>query len=40
MANVLKTIKTTGISQKIPVYIHTAIDYAVLKPLGTEAPEG
>ncbi|MCU0603181.1 MAG: ABC transporter substrate-binding protein [Desulfobacterales bacterium] len=40
MANVLKTIKTTGINQKIPVYIHTAIDYAVLKPLGTEAPEG
>ncbi len=40
MANVLKTIKTTGISQTIPVYIHTAIDYAVLKPLGTEAPEG
>jgi branched-chain amino acid transport system substrate-binding protein len=40
MANVLKTIKTTGISQKIPVYIHTAIDYAVLKPLGVEAPEG
>ncbi|HSO62451.1 MAG TPA: ABC transporter substrate-binding protein [Desulfobacterales bacterium] len=40
MANVLKTIKTTGISQKIPVYIHTAIDYAVLKPLGAEAPEG
>lgn len=40
MTNVLKTIKTTGISQKIPVYIHTAIDYAVLKPLGTAAPEG
>lgn len=40
MANVLKTIKTTGIHQKIPIYIHTAIDYAVLKPLGTEAPEG
>jgi branched-chain amino acid transport system substrate-binding protein len=40
MANVLKTIKTTGINQKIPVYIHTAIDYAVLKPLGAQAPEG
>ncbi|MGE5255132.1 MAG: ABC transporter substrate-binding protein [Hyphomicrobiales bacterium] len=40
MANVLKTIKATGINQKIPIYIHTAIDYAVLKPLGTEAPEG
>jgi branched-chain amino acid transport system substrate-binding protein len=40
MANVLKTIKTTAINQKIPIYIHTAIDYAVLKPLGAEAPEG
>src|SRR5512147_652862 len=40
MANVLKTIKATGINQKTPIYIHTAIDYAVLKPLGTEAPEG
>lgn len=40
MANVLKTIKTTGLIEKIPVYIHTAIDYAVLKPLGAEAPEG
>ena len=40
MANVLKTIKATGLNQKIPIYIHTAIDYAVLKPLGTEAPEG
>jgi branched-chain amino acid transport system substrate-binding protein len=40
MANVLKTIKATGINQKTPIYIHTAIDYAVLKPLGTDAPEG
>jgi len=40
MANSLKACKTTGIHEKIPVYMHTATDYAVLKPLGLEAPEG
>jgi len=40
MANVLKAVKTTGMIDKIPVYIHTATDHAVLKPLGAEAPEG
>jgi branched-chain amino acid transport system substrate-binding protein len=40
MANVLKAVKTTGMIQKIPVYLHTATDHAVLKPLGADAPEG
>ena len=41
MANSLKACKTTGILEKIPVFMHTATDHAVLKPLGLEAaPEG
>jgi branched-chain amino acid transport system substrate-binding protein len=40
MTNALKAIKSTGMSGKIPIWIHTATDHAVLKPLGKEAPEG
>ena len=40
MANVLKAVKTTGMIGKVGVYIHTATDHAVLKPLGADAPEG
>lgn len=40
MANILKAIKATGMGTKIPSWIHTAIDYSVLKPLGMDAPEG
>ena len=41
MTNSMKACKTTGILQKIPVFMHTATDHAVLKPLGLEAaPEG
>ncbi|MFB3886829.1 MAG: ABC transporter substrate-binding protein [Thermodesulfobacteriota bacterium] len=40
MTNSLKTCKTTGIHEKIPVFMHTATDHAVLKPLGLDAPEG
>lgn len=40
MANVLKTIQATGLHRTTAIYIHTAIDYAVLKPLGPNAPEG
>jgi branched-chain amino acid transport system substrate-binding protein len=40
MTNVLKLIKTTGMSEKIPIWIHTATDHSVIKPLGLEAPEG
>jgi branched-chain amino acid transport system substrate-binding protein len=40
MTNCLKALKSTGMAAKIPSWIHTAIDQAVLKPLGAEAPEG
>ncbi len=40
MTNSLKACKTTGIHEKIPVFMHTATDHAVLKPLGLDAPEG
>jgi branched-chain amino acid transport system substrate-binding protein len=40
MANILKAIKATGMAEKVPIWIHTATDHAVLKPLGAEAPEG
>ncbi len=40
MANIMKAIKATGMSERIPAWIHTGTDYAVLKFLGLEAPEG
>jgi len=40
MTNSLKACKTTGIHEKIPIFMHTATDHAVLKPLGLDAPEG
>jgi len=40
MTNVLKAIQTTGMAQRVPIWIHTATDHAVLKPLGPEAPLG
>ncbi len=40
MTNILKAIKATGMAQKVPVWIHTGTDYACLKPLGAEGPEG
>jgi branched-chain amino acid transport system substrate-binding protein len=40
MTNVLKAIKATGMQDKFPIWVHTATDHAVLKPLGAEAPEG
>jgi branched-chain amino acid transport system substrate-binding protein len=40
MTNALKAIKSTGMSEKIPIWIHTATDHAVLKPLGADAPQG
>ena len=40
MTNSLKACKTTGIHEKMAVYMHTATDHTVLKPLGLEAPEG
>jgi len=40
MTNALKALKSTGLAAEIPSWIHTAIDHAVLKPLGAEGPEG
>ena len=40
MTNALKLIKTTGMSAKVPIWIHTATDHSVIRPLGLEAPEG
>ncbi len=40
MTNALKALKSTGMAAKIPSWIHTAIDHAVLKPLAAEGPEG
>jgi branched-chain amino acid transport system substrate-binding protein len=40
MTNALKAIKAIGMSEQVPIWIHTATDHAVLKPLGAEAPEG
>jgi len=40
MTNVMKAIKATGMAEKVPIWVHTATDHAVLKPLGPEAPEG
>ncbi|MFQ5856759.1 MAG: ABC transporter substrate-binding protein [Anaerolineae bacterium] len=40
MANVMKAVKATGMSEQVQVWVHTATDHAVLKPLGGEAPEG
>ena len=40
MVNVMKTIKATGMADKIAIYIHSATDHAVLKPQGMNAPEG
>lgn len=40
MTNIMKAIKATGMAEKVPIWIHSATDHAVLKPLGAEAPEG
>ncbi|MDR7555198.1 MAG: ABC transporter substrate-binding protein [Armatimonadota bacterium] len=40
MANVLRTMRVLGFAARVPAAIHTAIDHAVLRPLGPNAPEG
>lgn len=40
MTNIMKAIKATGMTEKVAIYVHTATDHAVLKPLGMNAPEG
>ncbi len=40
MTNIMKAVKAIGMAEKVPIWIHSATDHAVLKPLGAEAPEG
>ncbi len=40
MANIMKATAATGMADELPIWIHTATDYSVLKSLGTEAPTG
>ncbi|MCX5816657.1 MAG: ABC transporter substrate-binding protein [Proteobacteria bacterium] len=40
VVNFLKSVKTLGLAQKIPIYQHYATDTLALAPLGLEAPEG
>ena len=40
MTNIMKAVKAIGMAEKVPIWIHSATDHAVLKPLGEEAPEG
>jgi branched-chain amino acid transport system substrate-binding protein len=40
MTNVMKAINATGMAKEVPIWVHTATDHAVLKPLGSEVPEG
>jgi len=40
MVNVMKTVKATGMSEKIPGWIHTSTEITILRALGPGAPEG
>ncbi len=40
MNNIMKVIKSTGMAEKVAIWVHSATDHAVLRPLGAEAPEG
>jgi len=40
MHNIMKAAKSTEMTKKLPLWIHGATDYLVIKPLGKEAPEG
>ena len=40
MASFMKAAATTQLNQKIPFFLHTAIELDTLKPLGLQAPEG
>lgn len=39
-ASFLKAAKNMGLAAQIPIYLHTSIEVATLKPVGLEAPEG
>lgn len=40
VVNFLKSVKATGVAEKIPIYQHNATELAALQPLGPDAPEG
>ncbi len=40
MVNVMKTVKATGMSEKVSIWIATATDTAILRALGPGGPEG
>jgi branched-chain amino acid transport system substrate-binding protein len=40
MAPFMRLAKETGLSEKIPIWINTAIDHTSVKPLGENGPEG
>ncbi len=40
MINIMKAVKATDMARKVPIYIHSATDPAILELLGGEAPEG
>ncbi|MFP3927552.1 MAG: ABC transporter substrate-binding protein [Desulfobacteraceae bacterium] len=40
MVNIMKAAKATGLSDRIPMFVHTATELSTLMPLGEEAPEG
>ena len=40
MHNIMKAAKSTEMTKKLPIWIHGATDYLVIKPLGKDAPEG
>ena len=40
MVNAMKAAKSTGMNEKVAIWVHTATDHSLLKPLGDEAPLG
>ncbi len=40
MVNLLRQVKVTGLSEKIPIFVHTATELGVVVSLGLEAPAG
>jgi len=40
MSNIMKMIKTSGMDKKIPAWVHTGTDHAILRTVGAEAAEG
>ncbi len=40
IVNFLKSVKATGLAERIPIYQHNATELAALQPLGMDAPEG